>query len=135
MNRARTLKLIALKHTIELQAYRREAGRLNDELTRLKNRRTQINDLEVGYREHLALPDLRVPEYRDVMQIIGRLRERRDIDDARRDILSVEQVRLSEILAKKQRQIERLEQEAIEVLRTERYALEERLESLNPARR
>ena len=66
MANARVYELMALKQTIELNAYKREAARLHEELDRLQKRRAQITDLDEGYREHLAVPDLRPGELRDV---------------------------------------------------------------------
>ena len=126
---------MALKQTIALQVHRREATRLFDEIARLDARITQIADLDRGYREQLQIPDLHVTEYRDVLQIIGRLRERSDIDKARNEILDVERVRLRALLAEKKRQIDRLEDSAKQVKYEERRALEERLARLTPARR
>ncbi len=126
---------MALKQTIALQVHRREATRLFDEIARLDARITQIADLDRGYREQLQIPDLHVTEYRDVLQIIGRLRERSDIDKARNEILDVERVRLRALLAEKKRQIDRLEDSAKQVKNEERLALEERLARLTPARR
>lgn len=129
------MELMALKQTIALQVHRREATRLFDEIARLDARITQIADLDRGYREQLQIPDLHVTEYRDVLQIIGRLRERSDIDKARNEILDVERVRLRALLAEKKRQIDRLEDSAKQVKNEERLALEERLARLTPARR
>ena len=94
MSRARTMQLIALKQTIALQAYRREANRLFEEIARLDARIAQIAELDRGYREQLTVPGMHITEYRDVLQIIGRLRERSDIDKARNEILDVERTRL-----------------------------------------
>lgn len=135
MSRARTMELIALKQTITLQAHRREAKRLFEEIARLEARIAQIAELDRGYREQLALPEMHVTEYRDVLHIIGKLRERSDIDKARNEILDVERTRLRAILAEKKRQIETLEESAKQVKREERREREERLERLTPARR
>jgi len=51
MARARVYELMALKQTIELNAYRREAARLHEEIERLDKRREQIVDL--GERERV----------------------------------------------------------------------------------
>ena len=135
MSRARTMQLIALKQMIALQAYRREANRLFEEITRLDMRIAQIADLDRGYREQLKVPDMHITEYRDVLQIIGRLKERSDIDKARNEILDVERVRLRAILAEKKRHIERLEESAKQFEYEERQARDERLARLAPARR
>lgn len=135
MSRVRILELMALKETIQLQAYKREAARLFEEIDRLDKRREQIKDLDQGYREHLAMPELRAQEYRDILQIIARLKERCDVDDARREILMVERVRLTRILAEKKRHIERLEDEARQEKILLRHQLEERRAGLMPARR
>ena len=129
------MELMALKKTIALQVHRREAARLFEEIARLETRIVQITDLDLGYREQLALPNMHVTEYRDVLQIIGKLRERGDIDKARSEILNVERVRLRALLAEKKRHIDKLEETAKQVKREERYALEERLARLAPARR
>lgn len=135
MSRARTMQLIALKQMIALQAYRREANRLFEEITRLDTRIAQIADLDRGYREQLKVPDMHITEYRDVLQIIGRLKERSDIDKARNEILDVERVRLRGILAEKKRHIERLEESAKQFEYEERQARDERLARLAPTRR
>ena len=135
MSRSRIMELMALKKTIALQVHRREAARLFEEIARLETRIVQITDLDLGYREQLALPNMHVTEYRDVLQIIGKLRERGDIDKARSEILNVERVRLRALLAEKKRHIDKLEETAKQVKREERYALEERLARLAPARR
>ena len=135
MSRARTMELIALKQTITLQAYRREAKRLFEEIARLEARIAQIAELDRGYREQLTLPDMHITEYRDVLQIIGKLRERSDIDKARNEILDVERTRLRTLLAEKKRQIETLEESARQAKNEERRERDERLERLTPARR
>lgn len=135
MSRARTMQLIALKQTIALQAYRREANRLFEEIARLDARIAQIAELDRGYREQLTVPDMHITEYRDVLQIIGRLRERSDIDKARNEILDVERTRLRTILTEKKRHIDRLEESAKQFEIEERQARDERLARLAPARR
>ena len=135
MSRARTMELIALKQSITLQAHRREAKRLFDEIARLEARIAQIADLDRGYRDQLAHPEMHVTEYRDVLQIIGKLRERSDIDKARNEILDVERTRLRALLAEKKRQIDTLEENARQARREERREKDERLERLTPARR
>ena len=135
MSRARTMHLMALKQTIALQAYRREANRLFEEIARLDARIAQISELDRGYREQLNVPNLHVTEYRDVLQIIGKLRERSEIDKARNEILGVERIRLRKILTEKQRHIETLEESAKEVENQERRERDERLARLSPARR
>jgi hypothetical protein len=129
------MELIALKQTITLQAYRREAKRLFEEIARLEARIAQIAELDRGYREQLTLPDMHITEYRDVLQIIGKLRERSDIDKARNEILDVERTRLRTLLAEKKRQIETLEESARQAKNEERRERDERLERLTPARR
>lgn len=135
MSRARKFELIALKHTIALQAYRREASRLFEEIARLDARIAQIRELDLGYREQLAVPNLHVTEYRDVLQIISRLNERREIDVTRNEILGVERNRLITVLAEKKRQIEKLEESAVQVRKEERREREDRAAALVPARR
>lgn len=135
MSRARTMELIALKQTITLQAHRREAKRLFEEIARLDARITQISELDRSYRDQLAHPEMHVTEYRDVLQIIGKLRERSDIDKARNEILDVERTRLTAILAEKKRQIDTLEESARQVKVEERRERDERLERLMPTRR
>ena len=135
MSRARKFDLIALKHTIALQAYRREASRLFVEIARLDARIAQIIELDLGYREQLAIPDLHMTEYRDVLQIMNRLQQRREIDVTRNEILSVERNRLIQVLAEKKRQIEKLEESAVEVRKEERREREDRAAALVPARR
>ena len=135
MSRARKFELIALKHTIALQAYRREASRLFEEIARLDARIAQIRELDLGYREQLAVPNLHVTEYRDVLQIISRLNERREIDVTRNELLGVERNRLITVLAEKKRQIEKLEESAVQVRKEERREREDRAAALVPARR
>ena len=135
MARDRTYQLIATKHTIKLNAYRREAAKLMDELKRLDERLNQIEGLWTGYREHLSVPDLKSTEARDVLHIMGQLHQRREIDKARGDILRTERNRLSGILAEKKRQIERLEEAAKDWRKQERLKREERQAALMPARR
>ena len=135
MARARVYELMALKQTIELNAYRREATRLHEEIDRLDKRREQIVDLDQGYREQLAEPGITANEYRDITQIIARLHERTSVDLARREILETERERVGKILAEKKRKIERLEDEAKMVKIQERQALDERALLLMPERR
>lgn len=135
MARARVFELMALKQTIELNAYRREAARLHEEIERLDKRREQIVDLDQGYREQLATPGLTANEYRDITQIIARLSERTAVDLARREILETERGRVGKILAERKRKIERLKEEAKMVKIQERHVLEERALMLIPERR
>jgi len=135
MSRARKFDLIALKHTIALQAYRREASRLFEEIARLDARIAQITTLDLGYREQIAGPNLHMTEYRDVLQIMTRLHQRREIDVTRNEILSVERNRLIKVLAEKKRQIEKLEESAVEVRKEELREREDRAAALVPARR
>jgi archaellum component FlaC len=135
MARARVYELMALKQTIELNAYRREAARLHEEIDRLEKRREQIVDLDQGYREQLTAPGITANEYRDITQIISRLHERTSVDLARREILETERERVGKILAERKRKIERLEEEAKMVKIQERQALDERALLLMPERR
>ena len=135
MARARVYELMAIKQSIELNAYRREAARLHEEIERLDKRREQIVDLDQGYRAQLAVPGLTPNEYRDITQIISRLHERTAVDLARREILETERERVSRILAEKKRKIERLEEEAKSIKVKERQAIEERNLMLMPERR
>jgi archaellum component FlaC len=135
MARARVYELMALKQTIELNAYRREAARLHEEIDRLDKRREQIVDLDQGYREQLAMPGITANEYRDITQIIARLHERTSVDLARREILETERERVGKILAERKRKIERLEEEAKMVKIQERQLLDERALMLMPERR
>ena len=135
MARARVYELMALKQTIELNAYRREASRLHEEIDRLDKRREQIVDLDQGYREQLAVPGITANEYRDITQIIARLHERTAVDLARREILETERERVGKILAERKRKIERLEEEAKMVKIHERQLLDERALMLMPERR
>jgi len=135
MARARVYELMALKQTIELNAYRREASRLHEEIDRLDKRREQIVDLDQGYREQLSVPGITANEYRDITQIIARLHERTSVDLARREILETERERVGKILAEKKRKIERLEEEAKMVKVQESQILDERALLLMPERR
>lgn len=133
--RARTLQLMGKKVTILLEAYKREARKLAEELKRLDTRIGQIDELNASYRDHLTLPALRASEYRDTASILMRLTERREIDAQRHALLSVERDRLGRILAEKKRQIERLEEEAKRVLAAERMEKDRMREMLTPAPR
>jgi len=135
MSRARKYELMALKHTIALQTYRREATRLFDEIARLDARIAQITELDLGYRKQLTEPNLHITEYRDVLQIISRLSERREIDVARNEILGAERKRLIKILAEKKQQVEKLEDSALQIKKEEQAERESRAEALIPARR
>lgn len=135
MSRARKYELMALKHTIALQTYRREASRLFEEIARLDARIAQITELDLGYRQQLAEPNLHITEYRDVIQIMSRLSERREIDVARNEILGAERKRLITILAEKKQQIEKIEETALQIKKEERLEREKRSEALIPARR
>jgi hypothetical protein len=135
MARARVYELMALKQTIELNAYRREAARLHEEIDRLDKRREQIVDLDQGSREQLAMPGITANEYRDITQIIARLHERTSVDLARREILETERERVGKILAERKRKIERLEDEAKMVKIQERQIVDERNLMLMPERR
>jgi len=135
MSRARKYELMALKHTIALQTYRREAARLFDEIARLDARIAQITELDLGYRKQLTEPNLHITEYRDVLQIISRLSERREIDVARNEILGAERKRLIKILAEKKQQIEKLEDSALQIKKEEQAERVSRAEALIPARR
>ena len=135
MSRARKYELIALKHTIALQTYRREAARLFEEIARLDARIAQITELNLGYRKQLTEPNLHITEYRDVLQIISRLSERREIDVARNEILGAERKRLIKILAEKKQQIEKLEDSALQIKKEEQAERVSRAEALIPARR
>jgi hypothetical protein len=135
MSRARKYELMALKHTITLQAYRREAARLFEEIARLDARIAQITELDQGYRQQLTEPNMHITEYRDVLQIMARLSERREIDVARHEILGSERKRLITILAEKKQQIEKLEESALQIKKEEQADREKRAESLAPARR
>ena len=135
MSRARKYELIALKHTIALQTYRREAARLFEEIARLDARIAQITELDLGYRKQLTEPNLHITEYRDVLQIISRLSERREIDVARNEILGAERKRLIKILAEKKQQIEKLDDSALQIKKEEQSERESRADALIPARR
>jgi hypothetical protein len=135
MSRARKYELMALKHTITLQAYRREASRLFEEIARLDARIAQITELDQGYRQQLTEPNLHITEYRDVLQIMARLSERRQIDVARNEILGAERKRLVTILAEKKQQIEKLDESALQIKKEERADRDKRAEALIPARR
>ena len=78
---------------------------------------------------------MHITEYRDVLQIIGRLKERSDVDKARNEILDVERTRLRAILSEKKRHIDLLEESAKQFEVEERRARDERLARLAPARR
>ena len=135
MSRARKYELIALKHTIALQTYRREAARLFEEIARLDARIAQITELDLGYRKQLTEPNMHITEYRDVLQIISRLSERREIDVARNEILGAERKRLIKILAEKKQQIEKIEDSARQIKKEEQSERDSRAEALIPARR
>lgn len=135
MTRARALAVVALKRKIALNAVRREAARLAEEIQRLETRLTQVAELSASYREHLAMPGLNPTEFRSTVQILARLNERKDVDGARREILDVERVRLAGMLAECKRQIDRLQEEELAARRVERLEKEARREALMPTRR
>lgn len=135
MTRARALAVVALKRKIALNAVRREAARLAEEIQRLESRLGQVAELSASYREHLALPGLNPTEFRSTVQILARLNERKEVDGARREILDVERVRLAGMLAECKRQIDRLQEEEMAARRIERLEKEARREALMPTRR
>ncbi len=129
------ITLYTLSRTIKMNEIRREAMRLQTEITRLDQRLEQVGMLEGGYREHLRMPDLSVVEYRGVNDIVGRLNERRQVDTARRDVLDTERVRIAGMLAERKRQIEKLEEEALRARSEEAAEREAIREALMPTRR
>jgi hypothetical protein len=135
VTRARALAVVALKRKIALNAVRREASRLAEEIQRLESRLAQVAELSASYREHLAMPGLNPMEFRSTVQILARLNERKEVDGARREILDVERVRLAGMLAECKRQIDRLQEEELAARRAERLEKEARREALMPARR
>lgn len=118
-----------------MNAVRREAVRLGEEIERLEMRLNQVADLSQSYRDHLAIPSLNPTELRSTMQILARLNERKDVDGARRDILEVERVRLAGMLAECKRQIDRLNEEELAARQRERLEKDARREALVPTRR
>jgi hypothetical protein len=135
VTRSRALAVVALKRKIAMNAVRREAMRLGEEIERLEMRLNQVADLSQSYREHLAIPSLNPTELRSTMQILARLNERKDVDGARRGILEVERVRLAGMLAECKRQIDRLNEEEMAARQSERLEKEARREALMPTRR
>ena len=135
MTRSRALAVVGLKRKIAMNAVRREAVRLSEEIERLELRLNQVADLSQSYRDHLTIPSLNPTELRSTMQILARLNERKDVDGARRDILEVEKVRLAAMLAECKRQIDRLQEEELAARQRERLEKEARREALMPIRR
>ena len=135
MSTSRLVKLAALKRSVQLQTWRREANRLFDEIHRLDQRIDQVERLEDIYRDHLAGQSVSANELISIRVINAQLRERKDIDKNRRELLDVERVRVSGVLAEKRREIDNLEDEAKRRKRLEAEEKLERLQSLMPARR
>jgi hypothetical protein len=135
MSRSRIIGLLAIKRKVDLQKFRQEQGRLTEEIDRLGQRIDQVVSLEAGYHAHLTEKSITVNELRGITLLTARLGERRDIDQRRRELLDVERVRLSPILIAKQREIEKLEEEAKLAARAEAEEKAEKRLALMPARR
>ena len=135
MSTSKLVRLVALKRRVALQSFRNEASRLIAEITRLDQRIAQVNSLAGGYRDHLEQPDLTAGELFSITAITARLSERQTIDQARREMLEVERVRVANLLVEKRREIDKLEDETKRLLRHEANERYETQQSLLPARR
>jgi uncharacterized protein YlxW (UPF0749 family) len=132
---ARAIARYALSKTIELRRFQQEMARLISEITRLEERIAQVQSLEESYRQHLAMPNLSVMEYRSVIDIFRRLGERKSIDEARLELLVNERMHISKTLAEKQQHIKKLEDEVEKLRKHEQNERDIRAERLIPARR
>jgi chromosome segregation ATPase len=132
---SRAITRYALSKTIELRGFQREAARLVSEISRLKDRITQVTQLEASYREHLNMPNLSVMEYRSVIDIFKRLGERKSIDEARLELLVNEQIHIAKLLVQKKQHIEKLEDEAQKLKRQDDILRQNKAEQMMPARR
>ena len=132
---SRRVKLYSIKKNIELLGYRREADQLKSELDRLSKRIEQVAELESGYKQQLAMPEMSATEYMTIIDIFHRLSERRRLDQARYDMLETERSRLTGIVISKKREVEKLEDQAKTMAIQEREEKQERADKMMPAPR
>jgi predicted ribonuclease YlaK len=132
---SRRVKLYSIKKNIELLGYRREADQLKSELDRLNKRIEQVAELEAGYKQQLAMPEMSATEYMTIIDIFHRLSERRRLDQARYDMLETERSRLTGIVISKKREVEKLEDQAKTMAIQEREEKQEIADRMMPAPR
>ena len=113
---SRRVKLYATKKNIELMGFQREALQLRTELDRLSQRIEQVRQLQEGYHQQMAMPEMTGTEYMTIIDIYHRLAERRRFDESRFEVLDAERARLAGIMVQKKREIEKLE-DKVKVLR------------------
>lgn len=135
MTNSRSVARYTLSKTIELRGFQREAARLVSEIKRLEERIAQVISLEESYRQHLAMPNLSVMEYRSVIDIFRKLGERKTIDESRLELLVNERIHITQMLAQKQQHINKLEDEVQKLRKNEQNERDARAERLIPARR
>ena len=132
---SRRVKLYSIKKNIELLGFRREADQLKSELDRLNKRIEQVAELETGYKQQLAMPEMSATEYMTIIDIFHRLSERRRLDQARYDMLETERARLTGIVISKKREVEKLEDQAKALAIQEREEKQEMADRMMPAPR
>ena len=132
---SRRVKLYSIKKNIELLGFRREADQLKSELDRLNKRIEQVAELEAGYKQQLAMPEMSATEYMTIIDIFHRLSERRRLDQARYDMLETERARLTGIVISKKREVEKLEDQAKTMAIQEREEKQEIADRMMPAPR
>ena len=132
---SRRVKLYSIKKNIELLGFRREADQLTSELDRLNKRIEQVAELEAGYKQQLAMPEMSATEYMTIIDIFHRLSERRRLDQARYDMLETERSRLTGIVISKKREVEKLEDQAKSMAIQEREEKQEIADRMMPAPR
>ncbi len=132
---SRRVKLYSIKKNIELLGFRREADQLKSELDRLNKRIEQVAELETGYKQQLAMPEMSATEYMTIIDIFHRLSERRRLDQARYDMLETERARLTGIVISKKREVEKLEDQAKAMAIQEREEKQEMADRMMPAPR
>jgi hypothetical protein len=132
---SRRVKLYSIKKNIELLGFRREADQLKSELDRLNKRIEQVAELEAGYKQQLAMPEMSATEYMTIIDIFHRLSERRRLDQARYDMLETERSRLTGIVISKKREVEKLEDQAKSMAIQEREEKQEIADKMMPAPR
>ena len=132
---SRRVKLYSIKKNIELLGFRREADQLKSELDRLNKRIEQVAELEAGYKQQLAMPEMSATEYMTIIDIFHRLSERRRLDQSRYDMLETERSRLTGIVISKKREVEKLEDQAKSMAIQEREEKQEIADRMMPAPR
>ena len=132
---SRRVKLYSIKKNIELLGFRREADQLKSELDRLNKRIEQVAELEAGYKQQLAMPEMSATEYMTIIDIFHHLSERRRLDQARYDMLETERSRLTGIVISKKREVEKLEDQAKSMAIQEREEKQEIADRMMPAPR